>query len=194
MLAEVKTDLPLQDLDSVTNSVLKLAAPVIAENQIPLRDSCQKYETSEGSGQILFSDFTYQLLTDQLKLKHVLTQNMLEAIHRHYNKSQEQHVAYEPFLSDLKQIQQELKLKLYMTQKEIDDDTFGQTGMTTQSRVLTAAPKAEPQYDVATKMNTYTQLTGVISIAPLTDRDQISNCNDILIGTRAKGMSVEQYF
>jgi hypothetical protein len=81
-----------------------------------------------------------------------------------------------------------------MTQKEVDDDTFGQTGVTTQSRVHSAAPKTEPQYDIVTKMNTYTEISGVHNIAPLTDRDQISNCNDILIGTRAKGMSVEHYF
>lgn len=57
----------------------------------------------------------------------------------------------------------------------------------------TVAAKIEPSYEVKSKKNTYFdgQLFGINN---LTDQKHIKYCDDILISTREKGMSVEQHF
>lgn len=82
-------DFPLQDMETIVLEILKIVAPQLVQQVIPVRDSCKKFETAEGSGEILYSDFTYALLNEEWKLKNILTRNMLDLLQIRYNPSQQ---------------------------------------------------------------------------------------------------------
>jgi hypothetical protein len=60
----------------IAEKIVSMILPIVCEQKIPLQDVCKKYETSEGSGQILSSDFISRVLLGEMRLKGKLTTNM----------------------------------------------------------------------------------------------------------------------
>lgn len=75
--------------------ILKKVGLHLQDQLVPIRDCCKKFETSSGSGEILYSDFTYGLLTDELKLKNILGSNMLDLLSAKFNPNRSENVSYE---------------------------------------------------------------------------------------------------
>ena len=74
------------DFESVSRWVLEQAAKYLHEQEIAVRDICRKYDA--GTGEVLYCDFVFQVLTEDLGLKHVLSRNMIDLLHLRYNPKQ----------------------------------------------------------------------------------------------------------
>lgn len=78
-----------------------------------------------------------------------------------------------------------------MTQQQVDEHLAKEAGTTFTKTFV--APKTEPNFEVRSKKNTYFDAIE-FGVGLLTDPFHIKCCDDMLLETRKRGLSVEQHF
>lgn len=166
LVQHVEAQVPC-DWDSVIKWVIQRAAQQLHEQQTPVRDTCLKFES--GAGEILYSDFAYQLLPEELGLKQSLSKNMIDLLQLKYNPKQGQHINYEPFIQDLLSTGQQMHTQVFEVKAETE--------------LLTARSARQPDYSVRSKKNTYCSSIP-FGTDYLQEGLQRKCCDDIMLQTR----------
>lgn len=116
--------------------------------KIPIRESISRFEQEDlGPGNIYVADFQTNFLMQELDLKKVITENMVDFLIVYYLQGNLglTYFFYEVFLADLRQLEQTHQIKVYETSEEIEAfmraKEEGNLGLKKY-----VAPKPEPSY------------------------------------------------
>lgn len=135
LVQEIGVDFPSVNERAIAEKIIAMILPLVCEQKTPVLDVCVKYETSEGSRQILSSDFISRVLLGEMRLKGKLTSNMQNLLELTFNQSRGQNVYYDEFVSMFEEEAKKQNKKVYMTSAQVEEDRLADLGISQRKAV-----------------------------------------------------------